>query len=81
MIVHEDDSKKALTLISFGDSSCPPNCFEVSSVGILALVILLSEQFLLSDEPSEETWSSVRRMDFGSMEFEFSVFSLALNLR
>lgn len=40
----------------------------------------LSEEFLLRDEPSEETWSSMRRVHFGSMEFEFSIFSLPLFL-
>lgn len=71
------EGKATLTLISFCVSNWPPSCFEVSSIGMIAPE-LLSKQFLLSDEASEKTWPSVRRVYFGSVELELSVFSFPL---
>lgn len=65
------------TLISFWFNSGPPGCFEVPNVGKIAPPVL-SEQFLLGDETSEEAWSTMGRMHFGSMELEFSIFSFPL---
>lgn len=63
---------KTITCISFDVSSCPPGVWESSPR-------LLSKEFLLCDEPSEETRSPVCDVDLWAVKFEFPLsFSLLI---